>query len=296
MRKLKLIYNPNSGDKTFKLNLDICASVLQNADYEVHLFRSQVPGDITEHIKQMPADVYDAVVVSGGDGTINLVINALLNCNIAVPIGIIPSGTANDFATFLRIPPDPVEACKIIAQGNLISSDAGKANDTYFINVCGAGLLTNISQNIDNNFKSALGKLAYYIKGLEQIPNFEAFQVRITNSTQVIIDDLYFFIVLNSSGAGGFENLSSYSEINDGKLDFIGFRQMPIIELAKMFLKVLKGDYLDDSNIIYFQDSYIKIENLSDKLNFSETDVDGESGPNMPVTITTLPNALQFFV
>ena len=290
-----MIYNPNSGDKTFKSHLDSCIAVLQNADYEVHFFRSQLQRDITEHIQQMDADLYDAIVVSGGDGTLNIVINALLNNNIELPIGIIPSGTANDFATFLQLPQDAIAACERITEGNLIFSDVGKANDTYFINVCAAGLLTNISQNIDTNFKFALGKLAYYIKGLEQIPNFETFKVRINNSSGVIIDDLYFFIVLNSSGTGGFENLSLHAKINDGKLDFIGFRQMPIIDLAKIFLKVLKGDYLNDDKILYFQDSCIEIENISNKLNFSETDVDGELGPTMPIKITTIHNALRFF-
>ena len=294
-KKLKLVYNPNSGDKTFKLNLDACVSILQNADYDVHLFRSQTKGDIAAHIQEMDTE-YHAIVVAGGDGTLHIVINAMLRRNMTIPIGLIPAGTANDFATFLQLPKSHMVACERIVAGNMMLSDVGKANDVYFINVCAAGFLSNISQNIDDDFKFALGKLAYYIKGIEQLPNFEAFQVRIDASGDIMIDDIYFFLVLNSSGTGGFDHLSPSASINDGKLDFIAFRQMPLIDLAKIFLKVLKGDYLNDDNILYFQSDCITIEAISDNFTFSETDLDGESGPNMPVTITTVPNALQFFV
>ena len=102
MKKLKLIYNPFSGNKSFKFDLDFCFSVFQEGGYEVHPFRSIRPGDIAAHIAQMDEN-YDIVVVSGGDGTVNIVINALMNRGLRIPLGIIPSGTANDFATFLGL-------------------------------------------------------------------------------------------------------------------------------------------------------------------------------------------------
>lgn len=295
MKKLKLIYNPFSGDKSFPSFLDECVTILQSGGYEVHLFRSIQNGDIKKHIAGMPKDFYDVIAVSGGDGTINIVLNALLKNGHDIPLGIIPSGTANDFASYLKLPRDAEQAAEIITKGKITNVDVGLVGSEYFINVCGAGFLTNISQNIDNDIKNFLGKFAYYLKGIGQIPNFTPLSVQITNSQTSFQEDIYLFIVLNSSGTGGFEKLSPDASINDGKFDFIALKSMPILDIAKVILKLISGDHLSDPNIIYFQDSYIKVEPLFQDEQYLETDIDGEAGPNMPIEIIALKDKIKVF-
>lgn len=296
LKKLKLIYNPFSGDKSFKFDLDACVLKFQSAGYEVHLFRSINKNDIDEHFKEIKKGNYDAFVVSGGDGTINIVINAMMNNNLNdVPLGIISSGTANDFAAFLKLPKETEHCCDIIIKNNIKYVDVGKVNNKYFINVCAGGLFSNISQNVDKDFKDCLGKLAYYIKGIEQIPKFAPVPVRITNSKEVIESTINLFLVLNSSGTGGIEKLAPDASINDGLFDFIAFRNFVWHELPGLLLKFLKGDYLNDTRIIYFKDNNIKIEDLSDDNRISETDLDGEQGPDMPVEIENIHNAVRIF-
>lgn len=286
MKRLKFIYNPNSGNKNFKFEIDFCISKFQSAGFDVHIFRSMEKGDIDEHLSSVKKNYYDTFVVSGGDGTINIVVNALMKYGLDnVKLGIIPSGTANDFASFLKMPADTEAACDIILKNSLQKIDLGFVNGKYFVNVFAGGLLSSVSQNIDSHFKDSFGKLAYYIKGIEQFPNFQPLPVRITNSKEVLNEDIFLFIILNSSGTGGFENLSPGAEINDGLLDFIGFKACPIIELPLLILKMVAGDYLSDDRIIFFRDSYIKIESLSQNDLFSETDIDGEEGPCFPAEI-----------
>lgn len=244
----------------------------------------------------MKRNYYDAVVVAGGDGTINIVLNSLMDFDHNIPLGIIPSGTANDFSNFMKFPKDPVEAAEVIAKGNLMDVDIGRANDKYFINVCSAGLLTNISQQVDEDVKNSIGKLAYYLKGIEQIPNFVPISVRITNSNEVFEEDIYLFLVLNSAGTGGFGKLSTNASVNDGKFDFIAFKACSIAQLAVLFVKVLSGDCVNDSNILFFQDDYIKIELLSDNMEFALTDVDGEKGTVMPIEVRNIHKAIRIFV
>ena len=98
MKKLKLFYNPFSGNKSFKFDLDVCIGIFQEGGYEVHPFRTLHPGDIDTHIATMDPN-YDIIVASGGDGTVNIVLNAMMRRGLHIPLGIIPSGTANDFAT-----------------------------------------------------------------------------------------------------------------------------------------------------------------------------------------------------
>ena len=90
MKKLKLIYNPMSGSKSFKDDIDLCISILQEGGYEVSLFRSAKVGDIEKHIAKMSDDI-DVLVISGGDGTINRAVNTLMERGLDIPIGIIQS-------------------------------------------------------------------------------------------------------------------------------------------------------------------------------------------------------------
>lgn len=296
LKKLKLIYNPFSGDKSFKFDIDVCVKLFQEGGYDVHIFRTSSSDSIEKHIREMSPD-YDVIVVSGGDGTVNLVVNGLMNRGLSIPLGIIPSGTANDFASFLNIKKDDLEACcRTIIETQPKKIDIGMVNGRYFINVCGGGLLTNVSQNIDIDFKNTFGTLAYYIKGIEQIPNFSPIPLRITTSEGKVTEEkVYLFLALNSAGAGSFDRLAPEASITDGKFDFVAIKAKPIYELAVLFVKILKGEHIGDNNIIFFRDHKIKVESLADNSNFDQTNIDGEAGPDLPVEITLLPGAIPVF-
>ncbi|AMJ39638.1 MAG TPA: diacylglycerol kinase [Clostridium sp.] len=298
MKKLKLIYNPFSGNKSFKFDLDVCIGIFQDGGFEVHPFRTMTEGDITKHIEQMPDD-YDLIVASGGDGTVNIVLNAMMRRKMDIPLGIIPSGTANDFATFLGFKSGQVEdACHAIANTHPVAIDLGLVNGTtYFINVCAGGLLTNVSQTVDKDLKNVLGSLSYYLKGVEQIPNFHKIPFRITTSSQVVEEDLYLYMIMNSAGTGGFTKLSPQASIQDGMFELIAIRGRPLIELSPLFLKMLTGDHINDTkNILYLRDSYFKIECLADDFKIMESTVDGEMGPRMPFEVKVIPKAIRVFV
>ena len=296
MKKCKLIYNPYSGSKTFKFDLDICIFVFQKAGYEVHIFRTIKSGDIREHILTMDMD-YDLIVVSGGDGTINIVVNAMMERNMDVPLGVIPSGTANDFATFLGLKTGNVEeCCNMITTEKPKKIDIGIVNEQYFINVCAGGLFTNVSQNVDKDLKHALGSLSYYIKGIEQLTNFKKIPFRITTEQEVVEEDLYLFLVLNSAGTGGFNHIAPSASITDGMFDFVGIKAKPVIELPKLFFKIFNGEFVKDSGVLYLKRKQFQIECLDiENLQFHETTVDGELGPAMPLNITVIPRKLAIF-
>ena len=292
MNTLKLVYNPASGDKLFKTAVDDCAEVFQEAGYETHLLRATSLNVLEESLANMEEN---ALVVAGGDGTVNLVVNLLKRYKKDIPMGIIPAGTANDFAAYLKMPKDPRAAAEAIIQGRVIKADLGLVNDRYFINVCGAGLLANVSQQVDTQFKDALGKLAYYLKGLGQLPNFTPTPLRVTTGQGKCLEDEFFlFLILNGSGAGGFDWLSPTAKIDDGMLDFVGFKGMSMIDVAAIFLKVLSGDYLDDRRVVFLREDELFIEHI--KGGHIDTDIDGENGPDMPLRIKCQKEAIRLFV
>ncbi len=303
-KKAVLIYNPKSGEATFKDVLDEVIDNIQN-DYDgngdgfnVEVFRVCKYGDIQRFLKDR-TDI-DVVIGSGGDGTINSIMATMVENKIDVPLAIISSGTANDFASSLKLPKSPVDIVKLIHKEKFINADIGLVNDKYFINVTAVGLFANISSEVDQELKNAIGKFAYYAKGIEKsfkkIRSNNEFKVKITTSTDVYEDSFIIMTILNSTNAGGFTKLSPNSSIDDGLFEFIGFKDTTPLKGVKSFFETLKGNHIDNPNVLYFQDSYIKIEAVASEKEIVNCDIDGEVGPALPIEIKVLPGKIKVLV
>lgn len=288
MKKARVIYNPNSGDKSFKHKLDTVVEKLQRGGYEVILFRTRSVEDIYRGVET--AKEYDIIIISGGDGSINHTVNAMIKYDINLPLGIFPSGTANDFAEHLKITKNIGEACNIIVKGNTTELCLGKVNDRYFVNVAAGGLLTDISQKIDINMKNTLGKMAYYIKGIEKLPEFRPINITVRNNGIATTEKLFLFVILNGSMAGGF-TLAPDSSADDGTLNFIGIKTCNIIDLFNLFIKMLLGEHLENNNIMYVKGSEFVVE-CDENI---ETDIDGEVGPEFPLNIRLSTKKIRVF-
>ncbi|MCL2352274.1 MAG: YegS/Rv2252/BmrU family lipid kinase [Firmicutes bacterium] len=293
MKKMRLIYNPDAGDKSFRLSLDACAEIFQNAGYAIHLQR----GVKTEALAAAFTENrdYDLIVTAGGDGSVNTVVNAMVEHGVGAPLGIIPAGTSNDFARHLRIPQNPEAAALALIRGEAAPCDVGEANGRRFINVFGAGLLTNVSHKVDTAMKDNFGALAYYIKGLGQLPNLTPIPVRITVDGAVIEEEICLLLILNSSCTAGFDKLSPGAVLDDGLFELFAVKAIPIRDLTVLFLKALWGRHIDDPALILTKGSGYRVECLaaSELPVFRETDVDGESGPDLPAEVNVLRHGIQ---
>jgi YegS/Rv2252/BmrU family lipid kinase len=294
MKKIRLVYNSFSGDRRFKDALDSCAEIFFDAGFLTNIIRVVNEEAMDDTVEELCEG--DRLVVAGGDGTVNMAINAMKRRGKDVPVGIIPAGTANDFASFIDMPKDPRAAAEAIVGGRVISADLGCANGQFFNNVCGGGLFINVSHSIGNDTlaKSIFGKLAYYIKGLGQLPNITPLRLKITTPAATHEDDFALFLLLNSGGCGGFHKISPGASISDGLLDFVAFRYMAMKDIAGLFPKILAGDHLNDHRVLFSHEKSISIEHIG--THHINTDVDGEPGPKMPLNITCEKGALQLIV
>ena len=288
MKKVKFIYNPYSGENAILEKLDEVIRIHQEAGYSLVPYRIDKTSDLIDAFSDAKDENYHYVLIAGGDGTVDSVVNAMAKCGVSLPIGILPVGTANDFAKFLGIPFDIKKACMQILSSDVTTVDLGRINDKYFINVASTGLFTDVSQKTDVNLKNTIGKLAYYLKGLEELPNFRKLKVKI-NSKEVDFDgEMYFMLVFNGKTAGNF-NLATHADATDGLLDVIVFKAIPIRELIPLFIKVLKGDHLESDNVLYFKTDSLIIESPEDIV----TDIDGERGPEFPLNIKCIKGGLK---
>lgn len=287
MKKVKFIYNPYSGENAILSELDKVLKEHQKANYQVVPYRIQRDRDIIEAFDDVD-DTYAYILVAGGDGTVDSALNAMMKKNIRLPIGILPVGTANDFAKFIGMPFNIKEACKRIVNSTPQAVDIGKINDKYFINVASSGLFTDVSQKTDVNLKNTIGKLAYYIKGIEELPNFRKLKVALKSKDFEFNGEMYLMLIFNGQTAGNFK-LATKANISDGMLDVIVFKAIPIIELIPLFIKVLKGEHLNSDKVIYFKTNDILIESNEDIV----TDIDGEKGPDFPLRIKCIKGGIQ---
>lgn len=291
MKKVRLIYNPVAGDARFKNRLDTVIKNFQKSGYMVSPYRLMGAHDMDNALSDID-DKYSAIAISGGDGTINSLINAMKRNSIDLPIGIFPFGTSNDFAAHMRIPRNISQCCDIITAGETIDVDAGLVNGTYFVNVCSAGLLADVAYKTDIGMKNSLGKIAYYLKGFEEIPKLKPIAMRLEYDDKVIEDNLYLFLVLNGSSAGGFPRLAPYASVCDGLLDVIAIKAANMTNIINLILKVLKGEHVGDPNIYNFQTDNLRISAKQPV----ESDIDGERGPVLPLSIGVKKRDIKVFI
>ena len=288
MKKVRFIYNPYSGEGVILQKLDKVIEIHQKAGYIICPYRIE-RGQNIEDAFDLIDKHYEYILVAGGDGTVDSVVNIMMKKNINLPLGILPVGTANDFGKLLDIPADVEEACKRIVstiEPRLI--DIGKINDKYFVNVASTGLFTDVSQKVDINLKNTLGKLAYYLKGIDEIKNFRKLKVKLTSNEYNYEGYMYLMLMFNGKTAGNL-NIASRSDVEDGKLDVVLFKPVPIIEVLPLFLKVLRGEHLDSKKVIYFKTDSLLVECEEDIV----TDIDGEKGPDFPLKVKCIKGGLK---
>lgn len=287
--KVLLIYNPKAGNGLFKSNLDKILDMFQKKRMMVFPVRTDKPAFLNDVFREVRKFDFSKVIAAGGDGTINIVVNAMINNEVDLPLAIFPSGTANDFAYYFDIPHDIESMVKLALEDNYTYADVGMINDRYFINVAAMGFLVDVSQKTDPNIKNTLGIMSYYLRGVSEVPKLQPLPVTIQSEEYSAKEKMYFMLVMNGRSAGGFKRVAANAEINDGLLDVLLFREMPITELPGLLVSFLQGQHTENKNVVYFKTRRMHLE--SDRS--ISTDIDGEKGCEFPLDISCIPKKLR---
>lgn len=292
MKKVLIIYNPASGDRSFVKYLDQITKTCIELEY-LPVYYSVGLCNQNDRLFD-DTENYTLLLISGGDGTVNRTINQLFRNEFNIPVGIIPSGTANDFATALGIKGHPVAITKKLLSGKQTSIDIGWVNERYFINVINVGITTTISEEVNNIIKNNLGVTAYYLHGLQYLWNISPIRVTIETDKFIVHEEIILLLVLNSSTAGTFRNIAPNADISDGLLDILMVRKCSLKKLLTLILKAYKGmgEHLNSPLVNYYQARWIKVTSHES----IKTDIDGEPGPYLPLDVKILPKQLTLLV
>lgn len=281
MKKALFLYNPESGRGRIGKNIDAIVAIFRSHDYlltpqEIDFNKNPFEGH----------EELELVVAAGGDGTVNYVVNRMKQAALDLQIGVIPAGTANDFAGALGMSHDPIEAARQIATGEEVRVDCGRVNDLYFINIFSFGIFTTTSQRTSNNRKHRIGKLAYIIEGVKEFRTMHAVPLQVKADGRSFDLNSLMVLVFNGETAGGF-HLVRRSSIRDGLFDVVMLEKRNFLSSTVAMGRYLLGG---SPRIVH----RLKVQRLEIESTLNEpTDVDGQPGAEFPLTIECLAGELR---
>ncbi len=281
MKKAILLYNRQAGKGRAEARVEAVCGVFRERGWEIAARAVDFgvnPFDGCEEI--------DLMVVAGGDGTVNYVLNSMKNKGLDIALGVIPSGTANDFAGALGMSKDPLEAARQIASGTVERVDCGRVNDLYYINIFSFGIFTTTSQRTPDERKHKLGKLAYIIEGARELRAMHTVPLRVTADGETFEFGALMALVFNGETAGGFR-LARTSSIRDGLFDCILLERKNFFRSIFAMVRYLLGGH--PRIVRHLRAATIDIVSEIDE----PTDVDGQKGARFPLHIECLAGALR---
>ena len=200
----------------------------------------------------------DAVVAVGGDGTVNEVANGLSGFD--VPLGIIPLGTANDFARQTGIPLDADHAMDIILQRNPVRIDTGEVNGRRYLNASVGGVGAEATAETGAEAKESLGLLAYAITGVRKLAALTPTAARFSGPGFELSCECLVFAVGNSRATGGGTEITPRASLTDGLLDVCIVEAMGRSEFVAQALRLRRGEHVGDEGVHYVQLPSLTVE------------------------------------
>ena len=245
MKKLFFILNPYAGMRKANKQLTDILSVFCAAGYDVSVHITQQAGDAQKMACQRAKDM-DLIVCCGGDGTFNETVAGVMESGVKVPLGYIPAGSTNDFASSLGLANDPIKAAARIAEGQPEEFDVGCFNGRYFTYVASFGIFTKASYETSQNAKNTLGHVAYLLGGIQEIPQLRnSHKVRLNLDDEVVEGEYIFGCICNSTSMGGVLKLDPKRvDLQDGLFEIMLIRApKDLTELAECVQALQKQTY-----------------------------------------------------
>ena len=245
MKKMLLIMNPYAGMRKANRYLADIISIFNRADYEVITYMTAAPGDCINAVARRAAEV-DLIVCAGGDGTFNETVSGILRSGVDVPVGYIPAGSTNDFATSLKLPTNILDAARLIVEGEPMPYDVGQFNDRIFTYVASFGAFTKASYATPQNAKNALGHTAYLLSGIQELSQIRKTHVRLELDDGTVIDDDFIFgSISNSTSMGGILTLDPKQvDMQDGRFElFLVRAPRDLLELSECVKALTEQKY-----------------------------------------------------
>ena len=289
MKKMLFVMNPFAGTRKANRFLPEILTLFNRAGYTVITHMTAGPGDGSDVVARFAPEM-DLIVCCGGDGTFNETINGIQRSGADVPIGYIPAGSTNDFATSLHLPADVMKAAQQIVDGKPQRYDIGQFGQRHFSYVASFGAFTKTSYATPQSVKNALGHTAYVLSGIQELSQLRKTHMRLELDDEVIEDDFLFGAVSNSTSVGGIRILDPKQvDMQDGKFEILLIRTpQNLMELSECIQALQTQKY--NCNVITFRSASQVRFSSNESVTWT---LDGEPATvEQPVDIRNLHHAI----
>lgn len=239
--------NPCAGTKKANRYLPDLLRLFSDCGYLCTAYMTGKRGDGTAFTRAH-ANEADLVVCIGGDGTLNEVVNGLIASGALCPLGYIPAGSTNDFATSLKISGNIMQAARDIMDGVPREIDIGSFNGRCFSYVASFGAFTETAYSTPQQTKNLLGHMAYIFEGVKDLANIRSIHLRLeTARGQVFEDDYIFGAISNSTSIAGFLTMDPARVVIDDGLFEVTLIKMPVapMDLSRILYSLQTQQYDD---------------------------------------------------
>jgi diacylglycerol kinase (ATP) len=285
--KILVVFNPTSGrGKALKILPKVLAYLQLNGlefkTFETLANRENSLAEITEEL----SNGITSVIVIGGDGTINLVANALVNSQI--PLGIIPAGTGNDYVKMLHIGSSLKQQIETSVFGKTIKVDVGKCNDRIFVNGIGIGFDGQIAENMINDKSWLRGHFKYYYHVLKILAFFKSIRLTVMIDGSTTTKNYFLLTIAKGITFGGGFRLVPHGKLDSGLLAICEIAPLAPIKRFLNLIRLEKGTHDQLNEVTLSTATTIHItENKTAKAH-----IDGEFIGSPPFEISVLKEAL----
>lgn len=288
MKKAMLIINPTSGgEKALDYKEKLENKAKEYFEY-VETKITEKAKDATAFAEEASKENYEAVIVFGGDGTVNEVISGIAEKDYIPKLGIIPGGTGNLITKLLEISQDINEAIDQLDFNKTNAIDIGKANKSYFGYIFSVGSLPEAIHNVEIEDKTKYGVLAYAINTIKSVIKDEVFNIKIETENGSYEGEASQVLILLSNY---YADKKIFEENKDGYANILILKNASIISKLSLIPDLLKGDIVENDNIEYIKAKDITISSDT-KI---ESDIDGDQSDDLPVKITVLGNHIEIY-
>ena len=276
-QKILLIYNPKAGKGLFVPKLADVVDMLVKAGYRVEVYPTQGPKDAVEAARNVNGYI-DYIVAAGGDGTLDEVVTGVVRSGRDIPIGYIPVGSTNDYASSLGMSTTILEATGDIVGGEPQAVDIGEFNGDTFVYVAAFGAFTDVSYDTNQDMKNLFGHLAYIFEGIRRLADIKSYHLKVEVEGEEHEGDYIYGMVTNSVSVGGFRGMTGKNVFLDDGVFEVMLIHTPAnpIELNEIITAMLSGNLESTSLIEIYHTDMIRI---SSEEAISWT-LDGEYGGN----------------
>ena len=259
MKKLLFVMNPYAGQRKANRFLPDIIALYNRAGYDVTAYMTGGPGDAVQVVARM-APQMDLIVACGGDGTMNETISGVLRCGADVPIGYIPAGSTNDFASSLGLSANIMQAAQDVLEGAPVPYDVGDFGGRYFSYVASFGAFTRTSYATPQSIKNALGHTAYLLEGINELSQIRKEHIRMEMDGLEVEDDFLFGAISNATSVGGILTLDPRQvDLSDGKFEIMLVRAPRNLTEISECIQAVQTQKYNCAMITFRSASYIRV-------------------------------------